>query len=281
MSDRKSVRWEGKGLHTGGFCAAEVTGSDMAGLRFVFSDGGCFRVEEATASGDGRGSTLSFPNGITIRTVEHLFSALAGLGIWNAEIRIEGGEVPALDGSAGDFARGLSVFEGDAAVGKAEPLRIDAPVSVRDPRKGASLVALPAEQFGVTCVIDYPGTWIGVQTFTSERMDRKAYLEEIAPARTFCLESEIEALRTAGLGKGGSLENTLVIGPEGPLNPEGLAWPNGCVRHKVLDLIGDLALLGWPIAAHLIAFRSGHALHLSLVSRLKRILKSPNRETRR
>jgi len=280
MAERNRVRWEGRGLHTGGFCAAEVSGSDLPGLRFTFPDEASFPVEEAIASGDGRGSTLSFPNGITIRTVEHLFSALAGIGIWNAEIRIEGGEVPALDGSSGDFARALLSFERDAA-GKVQPLRIDAPVSVRDPRKGASVVALPAEHFGVTCVIDYPGTWIGVQAFTSERMDRKAYLEEIAQARTFCLESEIEALRRAGLGRGGSLENTLVIGPEGPLNPEALAWPNGCVRHKVLDLIGDLALLGRPIAAHLLAFRSGHALHLSLVSRLKRILKSPNRETRR
>ena len=280
MAERNRVRWEGRGLHTGGFCAAEVSGSDLPGLRFTFPDGVSFPVEEAAASGDGRGSTLSFPNGITIRTVEHLFSALAGLGIWNAEIRIEGGEVPALDGGSGDFARALLSFEGDAA-GKVQPLRIDAPVSVRDPQKGASLVALPAEHFGVTCVIDYPGTWIGVQTFTCERIDRKAYLEEIAQARTFCLESEIEALQAVGLGKGGNLENTLVIGSEGPLNPEALAWPNGCVRHKVLDLIGDLALLGRPIVAHLLAFRSGHALHLSLVSRLKRILESPKREPRR
>jgi UDP-3-O-[3-hydroxymyristoyl] N-acetylglucosamine deacetylase len=278
MPDRQKVRWEGKGLHTGNFCAAEVTESDLPGLRFAFADGSTFPVEDAAASGDGRGSTLSFPNGITIKTVEHLFSALAGLGIWNAQIQIEGEEVPALDGSAKPFAMALSAFP-EAA--RTEPLRIDAPISVRDPRKRSSLAALPAERFGVTCVIEYPGTWIDVQAYTRECLDRKTYIEEIARARTFCLETEIEALRSAGLGKGGSLENTLVIGSQGPLNPEALEWPNGCVRHKVLDLIGDMALLGRPIAAHLVAFRSGHGLHLSLVSRLKRILQSPKREIRR
>ncbi len=281
MAERKRVQWKGKGLHTGISCSVEVVEADSPGLRFVFSDGTAFRVEEAAASGDGRGSTLSFPNGITIRTVEHLLSALAGLGIWNAEIRVEGDEIPALDGSAKPFALALSCFTGDPAAGKAEPLRIDAPVSVRDPGRGASLVALPAERFGVTCVIDYPGTWIGVQAYTVESVDSKVFLEQIAGARTFCLESEIEALRSAGLGKGGDLGNTLVIGSDGPINPEALESRDGCVRHKVLDLIGDLALVGRPLSAHVVAFRSGHGLHLALVSRLKRLTGAPKSETRR
>lgn len=271
MNERARFRWDGTGLHSGTACSVEVSESSLPGIRFLFSDGESFLVEEAAPRGDSRGSTLTFPNGITIRTVEHLLSALAGLGIWSAEIRVRGGEIPALDGSAAPFARGLLPLARKGSRFKVEPLRIQAPISVRDPRRGSSLVVLPAETFGVSCVIDYPGTWIGTQSFCSENLDPEAYLGEIAPCGTFCLESELDLLRSSGLGKGGSLENTLVIGKDGPLNPGILAFPDGCVRHKVLDLVGDMALLGRSIAGHLLAFRSGHGLHLALVARLRRI----------
>jgi UDP-3-O-[3-hydroxymyristoyl] N-acetylglucosamine deacetylase len=280
MNERKSVRWEGKGLHTGNPCTVEVVGGASPGLCFTFPGGEVYRVEEAKAVGDGRGSTLFFPNGITIRTVEHLLSALAGLGIWDAEIRVEGGEVPALDGSAERFSQGLVSLAGTERGLKSRPLRVDAPVSVRDSRRKASLVVLPAESFGVSCVIDYPETWIGTQAYFCEQLDRTVYLEEIAKARTFCLDSEIEALQASGLGKGGDPCNTVIIGENGPLNPQALAYPDGCVRHKVLDLIGDLALLGRPVVGHFIALRSGHGLHLSLVSRLRRILEDTKAENR-
>jgi UDP-3-O-[3-hydroxymyristoyl] N-acetylglucosamine deacetylase len=280
MNERKTVRWEGKGLHTGVSCAAEVAEGAFPGLRFAFRDGKTYRVEEALAVGDGRGSTLSFPNGITIRTVEHLLSALSGLGIWDAEIRVEGGEIPALDGSAEGFAEGLAPFVRHWGDRETRPFQIDAPITVRDPQRGASLAALPAASFGVSCVIDYPETWIGTQAYYRECLDRAVYRDEIAKARTFCLDSEIEALRSAGLGKGGDPGNTLVIGENGPLTREALAYPDGCVRHKVLDLIGDLALLGRPLLGHFLAFRSGHGLHLSLVSRLRRVLEDTKNENR-
>lgn len=269
MSERTRFRWEGSGLHTGEPCAVEVAESRTAGIRFFFGEEESFLVEEAVAEGDGRGSTLSFPNGITIRTVEHLLSALAGVGLWNAAIRVEGNEIPALDGSAAPFARELALLPKTRKLAEVEPLRIGAPVSIRDPRQGRTLAVFPSETFGVSCAIDYPGTWIGTQAFCAERLDYAVYLEEIAEARTFCLESELDALRSAGLGKGGNFQNTLVIGKGGPLNPEALSFDDGCVRHKVLDLVGDLALLGRPIVGHVVAFRSGHGIHLSLVSRLR------------
>ncbi len=273
MSSRVESCWEGQGLHTGTPCRVRVSSSPLPGIRFFFADGRSFLVQEALAEGSGRGSTLSFPNGITIRTVEHLLSALAGLGAWNVEIRVDGEEIPSLDGGAAEFAGKLAVFAKteDSCVLGPEPLRIEAPVSVRLPGEGRSLVVLPAETLGMTCVIDYPESWIGTQVYHRERFDAETFTEEIARARTFCLDFEIEALRAAGLGKGGTLENTVVIGKDGPLNPDALVSPDGCVRHKVLDLIGDLALLGRPLIGHVLAFRSGHALHLSLVSRLRRL----------
>ena len=271
MSERECCLWEGAGLHSGTPCSVEVSGASLRGIRFVFGDGESFLVQEAIPRGDSRGSTLSFPNGITIRTVEHLLSAMAGVGLWNAEIRVKGGEIPALDGSAAPFARGLLPLARKGSPCKGEALRIQAPVSVRDTRRGSSLVALPADTFGVSCIIDYPGTWIGTQAFCSGNLDPSVFVDEIAGARTFCLESELESLRSASLGRGGTLENTAVIGQTGLLNPETMVFPDGCVRHKVLDLIGDLALLGRPVIGHFLAYRSGHGLHLSLVSRLRRI----------
>ena len=265
-------------MHTGEPCAVEVAESRTAGIRFFFGEEESFLVEEAIAEGDGRGSTLSFPNGITIRTVEHLLSALAGVGLWNAAIRVEGNEIPALDGSAAPFARELALFPETKKLAEVEPLRIGAAVSVRDPRQGRTLAVFPSETFGVSCTIDYPGTWIEAQAFCAERLDTAVYLDEIAEARTFCLESELDALRAAGLGKGGNFQNTLVIGKGGPLNPEALSFADGCVRHKVLDLLGDLALLGRPIVGHVVAFRSGHGIHLSLVSRLRCIAQNLKRE---
>ncbi|GEM_PF-309535 len=278
MSECMRFRLEGLGLHTGSRCAVEVTESTRPGIRFLFAGNQSFLVEEAIPEGDGRGSSLSFPNGITIRTVEHLLSALAGVGCWNAEIRVEGIEIPAMDGSAAAFARELALFPEAKKLAGVEPLRIGAPVSIRDQSQGRTLIVVPAETFGVSCVIDYPGTWIGAQVFRAERLDSAFFLDEIAEARTFCLESELDALRAAGLGKGGSFQNTLVIGKGGPLNPEALSFPDGCVRHKVLDLIGDLALLGRPIIGHVVAFRSGHGIHLSLVSRLKCIAQNLKRK---
>lgn len=271
MSECARFRWEGVGLHTGSPCAVEVEASAQPGIRFAFPDGRSYFVEEAAPEGDGRGSSLTFPNGITIRTVEHLMSGLAGTGLWGVTIRVEGPEIPGLDGSAADFSRQLKVLRETAGTPSAEPLRVTVPVAVRG--RGKTLVILPAESFGVTCVIDYPETWIGTQAYHTERLDEATYIEEISRARTFCLESELDQLKAAGLGRGGNLGNAVVVGPEGPLNPEALAYPDGFARHKVLDLVGDMALLGRPLIGHVLAFRSGHALHLAMVSRLKRLLR--------
>jgi len=271
MSEGASFRWEGVGLHTGSPCAVEVAVSALPGIRFVFPDGRFCPVEEATLQGDGRGSSLTFPNGITIRTVEHLMSGLAGTGLWSAAIRVEGPEIPGLDGSAADFCRQLRLLSKTGGAPSPEPLRVTVPVAVRE--RGKTLAILPAEYFGVTCVIDYPGTWIGTQAYQAENLDETTYIEDISRARTFCLESELDQLKAAGLGKGGNLANAVVVGPEGPVNPEALAYPDGFARHKVLDLVGDLALLGRPVIGHVAAFRSGHALHLAMVSRLKRLIR--------
>jgi UDP-3-O-[3-hydroxymyristoyl] N-acetylglucosamine deacetylase len=195
---------------------------------------------------------------VTVGTVEHLLSALAGLGVDNARVEIDGPEVPILDGSAAPFVfmiKGAGIRCQEAFK---RLLVVRRPVKVRDGVRWARLV--PARTFQVTCAIDFDHPLIGRQEMRFTFSDR-AYHREVCRARTFGFLSEVEALKAAGLAQGGSLENAVVIDRFSILNSEGLRFPNEFVRHKVLDAIGDLALLGMPVIGHLESHRSGHALN--------------------
>jgi UDP-3-O-[3-hydroxymyristoyl] N-acetylglucosamine deacetylase len=200
-----------------------------------------------------------------VRTVEHLLSAARALGVDNLLVELDGPEVPGMDGSALPFVLALR-DAGLRAQNAARPrVRVERPVSVGD-GEGGWAVALPAAHLSLACVVTLQAPAGGDQaaTFDPETGD---YEETIAPARTWGYERDAASLRARGLALGASLENTLAIGGSGFLNPPRFA--NEPARHKVLDLLGDLALLGGDLAAAVIAVRAGHTLHVALARALQ------------
>jgi len=201
-----------------------------------------------------------------VETVEHLLSALYGLEVDNATIKVDAPEIPHGDGSAKTWVD-LVNQAGFEEQGEARRVfTLKEPVAVSE--KEAHIVAFPNETgLAITYSLSYPGTPIGSQQFTVA-VDAATFAREIAPARTFCLLSEAEALQKQGLGKGGTTANTLVVGPEGPIDNK-LRWPDEYVRHKILDLLGDLAILGGSLRATVIAVGSGHGTNAQLVRRIR------------
>ena len=202
-----------------------------------------------------------------VGTIEHLMSALFALQIDNVLVEISGEEVPGMDGSALPFAKELiAIGSLDQRVPK-KTFKLDEPIYVRD--GNVSLVALPAEDDALS--IDYhldhrTGETHAIQSF-GLKLTVDNFIEQLAPARTFVMKHEVERLQAAGLGKGASFENTLVMGPDGPLD-NSLRFPDELARHKVLDILGDIALTGVDLSAHIIATRSGHGMNQALVRRL-------------
>jgi UDP-3-O-[3-hydroxymyristoyl] N-acetylglucosamine deacetylase len=190
----------------------------------------------------------------SVQLVEHLLSALYAMGIDNARIEITGPEVPVFDGSAKTFVERIVPKEQSAPL---EVLQIVNPVYLS--LGETQIVALPADEFRISYTMHYPHSAKLGSQFHSFSVTHGDYQYEIAPCRTFALYEEIVPLLERGILKGGGLENGLVIRGDEVLNPEGTRFPDEMVRHKILDVIGDLALIGKPILAHIIAIRSGHA----------------------
>ena len=213
-------------------------------------------------------ATTLMRTGVMLSTVEHLLSALRGLGVDNAFIEIDNLEIPILDGSAEVFAE---MIERAGIVSQPlarRALLVRERVSFEQGNRRISVE--PSDSYQIDCLIDFPHPLIGVQQF-SVRLNNGAFSREIASARTFGFTDEIEALRRANLIRGGSLENAIVLTPEGMLNTTGLRFRDEFVRHKILDIIGDLALLGMPILGRVVAERSGHLMHAGLMSKLLRV----------
>ncbi|MEH2063837.1 MAG: UDP-3-O-acyl-N-acetylglucosamine deacetylase [Nostoc sp.] len=208
---------------------------------------------------------------ISVRTVEHLLAALSGMGVDNARIEIDGPEVPLLDGSARLWTTNI------AQVGLvSQPIKNQATLVVTEPiwvyQEDAFVCALPSPETRFSYGIDFDLPAIGNQwhswSLTAELGKASAsFAAEIAPARTFGLLHQIEHLQKTGLIKGGSLDNALICGPEGWLNPP-LRFANEPVRHKILDLVGDLSLLGTFPIAHFLAYKASHNLHIQLAQRI-------------
>ena len=209
-----------------------------------------------TAIGNGR---------VSVRTIEHLMAAFAGCGIDNAVVELDGEEVPAMDGSAAPFVfliECAGIVEQCAARRMIEVLK---PVRLGDESRYISIT--PAETFSIRCDIDFDHPALGYQSVVFDPL-HSSFRTEIARARTFCRESDVESILAAGLGRGGSLENTVVIGDDGPLNEGGLRYADECARHKALDCVGDLYLAGAPIIGHVRCLRSGHGMNHALLSAL-------------
>jgi UDP-3-O-[3-hydroxymyristoyl] N-acetylglucosamine deacetylase len=215
-------------------------------------------VDTALATTLGTGETR-------VGTVEHLLAALTGLGIDNVRVEVDGPEVPILDGSSGPFlylvrSAGIRILEEPKSF-----VVIKRPVVLRDGDREASLS--PCDRLRIDCAIDFHHPLVPGQSLSID-FSGSAFSRELARARTFGFLKDVEQLREAGLARGGSLENAVVVDEFSILNPEGLRYPDEFVRHKTLDALGDLALFGHPVIGHLRVTKSGHALHHRLVSRV-------------
>lgn len=210
-------------------------------------------------------TTLVGADGAKVATVEHLMSALSGSGIDNVTVELNGPEVPVMDGSAAPF---VFLMECAGTVAQDAPrrvLEIRKPVTVSDPHRSATLT--PGQGLWVEFEIDFESGAVARQEWAIQ-VTRDNYKRDISRARTFGFLSEVDELRKMGLGRGGSLDNTVVVDGNGILNDGGLRYGNEFVRHKVLDMIGDLYLTGAPIAGRIRGARSGHALTLRLLKAL-------------
>lgn len=213
-------------------------------------------------------ATTLMRTGVMLSTVEHLLAALRGGGVDNAMIEVDNLEIPIMDGSGdvfSDLIESVGLVEQPAA---RRVLRVRERVTVEQGNRRMSIE--PAESYEIECTIDFSHPLIRTQRFSFDAMDAQAFSRDISPARTFGFTAEIEALRRDNLIRGGSLDNAIVLTPDGMLNQTQLRFRDEFVRHKILDIIGDLALLGMPILGRVIAERSGHVLHAALMTKLLR-----------
>jgi UDP-3-O-[3-hydroxymyristoyl] N-acetylglucosamine deacetylase len=262
---KQRASYEGVGLHTGERVRLTLAPAPAdSGISFVRTDlaPGVEIPALSSAVVDTVLNTSLGRGGVRIGTVEHLLAALVGCGIDTARIEVEGPEVPIGDGSGAPFVQLIQRAGIHELRAPRRFLQVKKPIVVSDGDKLVKL--LPARRFRVTYTIDFQHPLISDQTYTVE-LDGRSFQKEIARARTFGFKRDVEKLHRAGLARGGSLENAVVVDDFHILNPEGLRFPDEFVRHKVLDAIGDLALLGMPVIGHLIAVKSGHSLNQQLV----------------
>jgi UDP-3-O-[3-hydroxymyristoyl] N-acetylglucosamine deacetylase len=210
-------------------------------------------------------ATSLMRQGVLISTTEHLLSVFYSMGVDNAFVEIDNLEVPILDGSGRPYVDLLSAAGLKSYRRRKRFLRIRRPVTVEAGSKRITI--LPADRFLLTCDVYYDHPLIRHQSLDME-VTPERYAQEIAPARTFGFAHELDQMRDMGLIRGAALSNAVCFDRERVVNPEGLRFPDECCRHKALDLIGDLALMGKPLLGHVIAERAGHAMHAALVSRI-------------
>jgi len=266
----RRVSVTGVGLHSGK--PATLTLAPAApdtGVRFVRMDLGVEIPARADLVVDTVLSTSLAVGSARVATVEHVLATLSGLGIDNCRVEVDGPEIPILDGSAAPFVWLVEEAGIERQRAGKRFLVIEKPVEVRDGDKLARLD--PASEMSVRFTADFSHPLITDQTFEFTFSDRR-FVRELAAARTFCFLRDIEYMKSKGLAQGGSLDNAIVIDDFSILNPEGLRFPDEFARHKVLDAIGDLSLVGMPVIGALTARKSGHAMNQALV---RKVLASP------
>ncbi len=260
---KSTVSCRGAGLHSG-VEAVLVLKPAPAGHGVVFrrvdiaGDAGFVPARFDLVAGAAYGTTLRNAAGTEVRTVEHLMAALAASGIDNVVAEIDGPEIPILDGSAAPFMAMLESSGTQDQAATRHYIRVLKTIEVRDGEKLARLS--PHMGFQIDCDIDFDAAAIARQRFIFE-VGADAFRRDVARARTFTQARDIEALRARGLALGGSLDNAVVVDGGVVLNPEGLRFADECVRHKALDVLGDLALAGKPILGRFQGVRMGHAMN--------------------
>ncbi len=256
----RPVTIEGVGLHTGERVRLRlVPAPAKTGIVFARTDLDGVRIPATLEhAGPSFYATVLTDGEHQVSTIEHLMAALYALQVDDAVCELDGPEVPILDGSSRPFVdRILEAGRRDLDVPR-EYINLIRPVELEHEDK--RIAAFPCREYRVTYAIEFDHPRLGYQELTASLWGADAFREKLAPARTFTFEAEVEALRARGLALGGSLENAVVLGPDGILN-DSLRFPDEFVRHKMLDLTGDLSLLGLPLRAHVVAFRAGHDLH--------------------
>ncbi|MGC8972416.1 MAG: UDP-3-O-acyl-N-acetylglucosamine deacetylase [bacterium] len=262
---KNSVEIKGVGLHTGKESRIIISPAPVdTGIVFNFAKNFTKIKVDSMVISTNRGTILAY-NGYSIYTVEHILSALNGLEIDNVEIIVEGEEIPSCDGSAKTFVDKLKEAGIKTLDKKREVIQLSEPVWIFNKDKG--IFALPGNSLSIFYVIEFP--WVGKQWIFYEH-DPLRYELEIAPARTFGFEEEIDTLITEGLAKGGSFSNSVIISKGGFSSP--LRYPDEFVRHKLLDLMGDIYLLGRRINATIFVVKGGHNLHVELVKKIKEVI---------
>ena len=265
---REPVRFEGSGLHTGKTVEMTVRPADPdSGIQFVRTDlDRHHRVRvgvDSVRSDEARRTALAVGDGL-VRTIEHLMAVFHGLGIDNAVVEVDGEEIPGMDGSARDFVQeilraGLALQDRPRNfIELKEPIYVD--------RGDQSLIVLPAPHLTISYTLSYRHEDLRDQ-FLSLRILPEIFEREISPARTFVLKQEAQLILSQGLGKGANFENTLVFERNAPM-ANSLRFDDEACRHKIMDLLGDLFLLGSFLKGHVIATRSGHSLNLELVRKI-------------
>jgi len=268
----KRVTISGTGLHSGDRSVVILNPAEQD-VGIVFTGNG-ERIAGVAANvvETARGTTLG-QNGTRFRTVEHLMAALHGLGIDNSYVEVQGSEMPAMDGSAMPYVDAISSV-GISELGKRRSvLKLREPVWVIG--NGSYILAVPSNRLKITYVMRYEHPLIGAQTATFV-ISESSFRRQIAPARTFVVYEELAGLAAQQLARGGSLANAIVVWRDG-LSSD-LRFPDELPRHKVLDLVGDLALLGGRLAAEIVAVKSGHALNVEFVRKLTAYVTAVNAE---
>lgn len=294
---KRQYSFEGKGLHSGKFAHLTICPAPVGtGIRFQRTDLGTDAFVDALAenvSSTSRSTTLS-KGKVTVGTVEHLLSALTGLGVDNALIMTDSAEVPILDGSALPY---VEVITGDGLLEQDAPrqyIEFKEEILIEDKSSGAYLKVIPADEPSYEVTIDFNSSVLGVQTSSFDFS--RDYSSGIAPCRTFCFFREISTLLSFGLVKGGALDNAIVIvdspvsqrkldrmaklfnqpsvsvSPDGYLSNIELRFPDECCRHKLLDLMGDMRLIGGFPKARIVAYKPGHKLNTSSAKKIRQTL---------
>lgn len=264
---RVPVRFAGIGLHSGREVRLEVkpapAGTGIVFVRTDLENADPIRARASAITCSDLSTTIGRGCN-TVATIEHLMAAFAGLGIDNAVVRIDGPEVPIVDGSAAPFVDGFLASGIVKVPGYRKMFIVREAFQVED---GDKLVRVePARSLSFECGIDYGDRVIGRQSLVYE-VSKRSFLS-LCGSRTFCHIRDVDAMRAAGLALGGSLENAVVVTDDGVLNQEGLRYSDEFVRHKVLDCIGDLALLGAPLVGKVMLRRAGHAMHARFMREL-------------
>ncbi len=273
---KESISTEGIGLQTGRPVRLTLRGSRAdSGINFVRTDlpGDpvlnirSLDLENNGASGFSRRTEVG-RRGLRIHTTEHFLAALYGLGIDNITAELDGPELPGLDGSAKPFVELIN----KAGIKELEAPRktLEIKETIRCERSDRYLEMAPADGLNISYTMSYSDPALGQQALALD-INEENFVRWIAPARTFCLKREAVLLRILGFGRGANYENTLVMARSGPVKNT-LRFPDEPVRHKILDLIGDLCLVGMPVAGRIRAHKSGHALNMELVKKLKKLI---------